>query len=138
MAELASNPTLREAVHDAMKAVGDLERLSARATQGRAGVRELVALRRSLEALPGVQRAVASCESLVLREHAGEITPAPELAAVLRAALVEDPPASRDAGAIKPGFDAELDGIREASRSRARVDRRRWRRPSARGPASAR
>jgi len=117
VAELVSNPALREGIHHAMNGVGDLERLSARATHGRAGLRELMALRRALEALPGVQRAVASCESLVLREHAGEITPAPELAEVLRAALVEEPPASRDGGAIKPGFDAELDAIRDASRA---------------------
>src|SRR5947199_402701 len=103
VAELTSNPTLREAIHVAMNGVGDLERLSARATHGRAGLRELIALRRSLEALPGVQQAVAACESLVVREHAGEITPAPGLAEVLRAAVVEEPPASREGGAIKPG-----------------------------------
>ena len=80
-------------------------------------MRELVALRRSLDALPGVQVAVAGCESLVLREHAGEIAPAPVLAAVLRSALAEEPPASRDGGAIKPGFDAELDTIRDASQA---------------------
>ena len=117
VAELTSAPTQREAIHDAMKGVGDLERLSTRATHGRAGLRELVALRRSIEALPGVQGAVVSCEALVLREHAGEITPAPGLAEVLHAALVDDPPAARDGGAIKPGFDAELDTIRDASRA---------------------
>jgi len=117
VAELTSNPTLREAIHGAMNGVGDLERLSARATHGRAGLRELIALRRSLEALPGVQRAVAVCESLVVREHAAEITPAPGLAEVLRAAVVEEPPSSRDGGAIKPGFDAELDAIRDASQA---------------------
>ncbi|HEV2216818.1 MAG TPA: DNA mismatch repair protein MutS [Candidatus Dormibacteraeota bacterium] len=117
VAELVASPASREAIHHAMKGVGDLQRLIARAAHGRAGARELVALRRSLEALPGVQSSVAGCESLVLREHADEIGPAPELASVLQAALVEDAPTSRDGGAIKPGFDPELDGVRDASRA---------------------
>ncbi|HET7467843.1 MAG TPA: DNA mismatch repair protein MutS [Candidatus Dormibacteraeota bacterium] len=117
VAELAANPSLRDAIHAAASGVGDLERLCARAAHGRAGVRELVTLRRSLESLPGVQAAVGGCDSLVLREHAAEIANAPELAGVLRAALVEDPPPSRDGVAIRAGFDGELDGIREASRS---------------------
>ncbi len=117
VSELTSNPVLRAAIHDSMKGAGDLERLSARAAHGRAGSRELIALRRSLEALPGVQNSVAGCESLVLRDHAGEIAPAPGLTEVLRAALVEEAPVSRESGAIKPGFDAELDAIRDASRA---------------------
>ena len=117
VAELVANPASREAIRHAMKGVSDLQRLTARAAHGRAGARDLVALRRSMEALPGVRSAVAGCESLVLREHAGEIGPAPELASVLRAALVEDAPTSRDGGAIKPGFDSELDGVRDASRT---------------------
>ncbi len=117
VAELAANASLRASIHAAMQSVGDLERLCARAAHGRAGVRELVTLRRSLEAVPGVQRAVSGCEALVLREHAAEVTAAPQLVEVLGAALLDEAPASRDASAIRPGYDAELDSIREASHS---------------------
>jgi DNA mismatch repair protein MutS len=77
-----------------------------------------VALRRSLEALPGVVEASAGVESLLVRELAAAVRPDEELAGELARALVEDPPAvMREGGAIRPGYDAELDGVHEASRS---------------------
>ncbi len=118
VAELASSADLREALATALKPVGDLERLTSRAAQGHASARELVALRRALEAIPFLQNAVAACEALVTRELAGQVSAAPELAQSLARALVEDPPAfAREGGAIRPGYDPELDGIAEASRS---------------------
>jgi DNA mismatch repair protein MutS len=118
VAELASSADLREALATTLKPVGDLERLTSRASQGHANARELVALRRALEAIPLLQTAVAACKALVSRDLAGQISDAPELAATLSLALVEDPPpVAREGGAIRPGFDAELDGIAEASRT---------------------
>ena len=45
--ELASSSDLREALATSLKPVGDLERLTSRASQGHANARELVSLRRS-------------------------------------------------------------------------------------------
>ena len=116
--ELASSPTLRESLARTLKEVGDLERLVSRAAQGRSNARELVALRRSLEAIPGVQEALTACSALAVRSLAAEITDAPDLAAELARALMEDPPAVlRSGGAVRPGYDGELDGIADASRS---------------------
>jgi DNA mismatch repair protein MutS len=118
VAELAASADLREALGTALKPVGDLERLTSRSAQGHASARELVALRRALEAIPFLQQAVSVCDALVIRELAGQISDAPELAESLARALVEDPPAvAREGGAIRAGFDAELDGIADASRS---------------------
>jgi DNA mismatch repair protein MutS len=116
--ELAASPTLREDLARALKEVGDLERLVSRAAQGRSNARELVALRRSVESIPAVKAALAACDALAVRSLASEITDAPELARELARALVEDPPAvARSGGAVRPGYDEELDGIAEASRS---------------------
>jgi DNA mismatch repair protein MutS len=118
VAELVASADLREPLAAALKPVGDLERLTSRAAQGHANARELVALRRALEAIPTLQSAVSACAALVIRQLAGQISAAPELAESLARALVEDPPAlTREGGAIRAGFDAELDGIAEASRS---------------------
>jgi DNA mismatch repair protein MutS len=118
VAELVGSPDLRGTLTGALKPVGDLERLAARSAQGHASARELVALRRSLEAIPALQNALGGCEALAIRELAGQISGAPELAQKLAQALVEDPPpVAREGGAIRAGFDAELDGIAEASRS---------------------
>jgi DNA mismatch repair protein MutS len=116
--ELASSPTLRDQLGPVLREVGDLERLVSRAAQGRASARELVALRRALEAIPAVQQAVTGCTTLFMRELAAGIIAAPELASELARALVEDPTAvSRGGGAIRRGYDGELDGIMEASSS---------------------
>jgi DNA mismatch repair protein MutS len=118
VAELERGVELRRSLQQALRGMGDLERLTARAAQGFASARELVALRRSLEALPGVAAALAGADSLALRDLAGRVVDAPELAALLAAALVEDPPPhNRDGGAIRAGFDGQLDSIHEASRS---------------------
>lgn len=116
--ELVGAPALRDRLQATLKPIGDLERLVSRAAQGHASARELVALRHSLEAIPALQEALGGCSALVARELAGEVNAAPELAARLAGALVDDPPSSsREGGAIRPGYDADLDGISEGSRS---------------------
>jgi DNA mismatch repair protein MutS len=116
--ELTADPPLRDRIAAALKVVGDLERLVSRAAQGRASARELVALHRSLEAIPAVQGALTACRSLAIRGLAAEISAAPVLAAELAHALVEDPPPIAQAGgAIRRGYDGALDAIVEASRS---------------------
>ena len=115
--ELVSSAPLRDRLREVLKPVGDLERLVARAGQGHATARELVALRRSLDALPTVKQELERCEALVTRELAARVSASPELAGRLAAALVDDPPAAtRDGGAIRAGFDADLDAIADASR----------------------
>ena len=117
VAELESNATQRHEIDSALKHVGDLERLVARAVQGRSGARELVALRMSLEAVPAVQSTVAVCTALAIRERASELSPSEPLRDVLSRALVDAPPTTRDGIAIRHGYDTELDGIADASRA---------------------
>src|SRR5581483_1809009 len=98
--ELAAGADLRDRLRSALKPVGDLERLVSRAAQGRASA-----------------RALGACTSLVVRELASDIAGAPALVDTLARALVDDPPAlMRDGGAIRAGFDADLDAIAHASR----------------------
>lgn len=116
--ELVAAPTLQDRLATALKDVGDLERLVSRAAQGRAGARDLVALRRSLDAIPAVRDTAGACEALAIRELTAQITIAPELTSELQRALIEDPPVhARDGGAIRRGYDDELDGITDASQS---------------------
>jgi len=117
VAELEANGTVRHAIAASLKHAGDLERLAARAAQGRSGPRELISLRTSLEAVPGVQRAVAACEALAIRELAAQLSPAEPLRDLLGRALVETAPVARDGSAIRAGYDPELDGIVDASRA---------------------
>ncbi|HEX6489603.1 MAG TPA: DNA mismatch repair protein MutS [Candidatus Dormibacteraeota bacterium] len=116
--ELSEAGATRSRLRDAIAAAGDLERLLSRAAQGHAGPRGLVALRTALDSLPALQDAAGALESLQLRTLASHLRADGHLAERLRAALVDEPPArAEEGGAIRAGFDPELDRIREASRS---------------------
>ena len=91
--------------------------------------RDLGALRGSLEALPRVARALASgdAEELAAAAPRPALLRAPEalpqLAGMLREALVDEPPAvargsrgANETGYVRDGFHAELDALREAVR----------------------
>ncbi|APD08882.1 MULTISPECIES: DNA mismatch repair protein MutS [Thermus] len=100
--------TLREGVRRLLFRLADLERLATRLELGRAGPRDLAALRRSLEILPE------------LKALLGEEVGLPELSfllAELRAALVDDPPLKlSEGGLIREGYDPHLDALRQAHR----------------------
>ena len=78
--ELVESPSLRDRLASVLRPVGDLERLVSRAAQGHASARELVTLRRSLEAIPAVHEALLPARSLVLHELAGQLDSVPDLA----------------------------------------------------------
>src|SRR5262249_2185912 len=99
-----------------VRAVGVLERPVALAAQGHASALELVALRRSLEAIPPVQDALSRSEALLTRELAAQVGAAPELVDLLARALVDDPPVTARERFIRHGFDAALDEISDASK----------------------
>ena len=116
--EFAFRSTERAKVQDTLKAVHDMERLVGRAALGSAGPRDLVALRQSLAAVPRVRMLLEEFQAPLIRSLAVEIDDLAELRQELDRTIVEEPPAAvRDGGAIRDGVDAELDGLRNISRS---------------------
>ncbi|GAA5335628.1 MULTISPECIES: DNA mismatch repair protein MutS [Thermus] len=95
---------LREGVRRLLFRLADLERLATRLELGRAGPKDLAALRRSLEILPEVKALL------------GEEVLLPDLGALLEeleAALVDEPPLKlSEGGLIREGYDPELDALR--------------------------
>jgi DNA mismatch repair protein MutS len=112
---LVEDPLARGQLQSELRGLPDLERIAARTGQGVATPRDLRALLKALLALPGVRRIAARWPEL-----AGS-TPSPfedELRDLLSRALVDDVPAMlKDGDVFKPGFDAELDGLRDGSRA---------------------
>ena len=118
--DLVGAPTLREALREALDSVSDLERLAGRICAGAAGPRDLVALRRSAEALPVLQALLGGGEAAgraqALSDLADDVDDLSDLAALIAVALVDEPPvALKEGGVIRGGFDAELDGVVEAA-----------------------
>ena len=109
----------RDRVREALDGVRDVERLAGRAALGRATPRELGALRDSILRLPDVRAALDGLEARgrasLLEEAADRFDLLQDLGDELARALVERPPAqASDGDAIRPGYDPELDELKDA------------------------
>jgi DNA mismatch repair protein MutS len=118
VAEFKAQTMLREEIRQNLRGIQDLERLASRATLGLAGPRDLVALRQSIARIPLLRRYLANCSAarlVALHEEMDELT---DVQQRLEQAIADDPPAlASDPGAIRRGFDAELDSLRDLSQS---------------------
>jgi len=119
---------LRGRERELLEDVPDLERLTNRIVGGTATPRDLVGVRKALETVPELQelldkgvdeqdRAASPLWSL-----AAELDPCEEVASLIGAAIVDDPPGKvSGGGVIRRGFSDELDGLLASVR-----DAREW------------
>ncbi|HET8648994.1 MAG TPA: DNA mismatch repair protein MutS, partial [Gemmatimonadales bacterium] len=114
---LAAAGSHRAALRESLDGVRDLERLAGRAAAGRATPRELGALRDSFNRLPQVAEALARFaleSSSLLQSLHREFDLLEDVAAELTDGLAERPPAQlSEGGVIRPGYDSELDELRD-------------------------
>ena len=96
--------------------IGDLERIHSRVALGSARPRDLAVLRDALAVLPRLRGPLEGCDDPLLQALENEIGTHPEVLALLRHAILEQPPVLiRDGGVIASGFDPELDRLRALS-----------------------
>ena len=120
--ELAVRTTDRGKVRDTLKSIQDLERLIARIALSTAGPRDLVALSRSLAAVPRLRLLLTDCQAPLARSLAGELDELGDVREWIDRAIVDEPPAlAREGGFVRDGFDTEVDGLRHISRSGKQV-----------------
>ena len=109
----------RTRVRDQLEHVGDVERMMARICCRRASPRDMAGLASSLEALPELAagtRAFAAAQLLQQLGSSEQLPLVEDLVSLVRAALVDEPPASlADGGTIRDGFHAGLDELRQIS-----------------------
>ena len=116
--EAAADLRRREGLRRSMDGVLDLERLLGRVALDSAGPREVMALAKTLGCLPGLVAAVKMFEAARWRELGASVDPLEDLHEMIVRTIAEEPPVSLgDGGAIREGVDAELDELRELSRS---------------------
>ncbi len=116
--ELTKATIARAEIRHALEGVLDLERLLAKVTLGTAGPRELLALGRSLAALPQLKRLAGGCAAPRLADIRDRIDEVAEARDRILAAIADTPPVTlNDGGAIRDGFDAALDELRDLSRN---------------------
>lgn len=111
---LSESRGLREEMFARLRPVGDLERTAARAAQGRASPRELLAIAEGLEAVPAI-RTLASEEEIsssALDELSGELDPSDRCVELIRRAIADEaPPKLGEGRVIAPGYSPELDDL---------------------------
>jgi DNA mismatch repair protein MutS len=117
IAWFAENSLARRRVADTLKDVADLERLINRVRGDIAIPRELVTLRRSLEAVPALKEIVDTAgDTAAIDWLKDELKPCGEVVTLIAGAVVDDPSSTfGEGGVIKPGFSEELDKLRQSS-----------------------
>jgi DNA mismatch repair protein MutS len=118
--EAAGDLRRREGVRRAMDGVLDLERLLGRVALDSAGPREVLALAGTLRCLPSLRDAVGMFSSGLWKElgdpHGFDTLE--DVHELVVATIVDEPPVTfADGGVVRSGIHAELDELRELSRS---------------------
>lgn len=115
IAALLGDAVLLGELRSRLAEIRDIERAAARLGGPSGNPRDLAVLAQSLERIPVL--AALSLPSVILASSGQRLHALPDLTRMLRAALVDEPPALvREGGFIRDGFDSGLDALRDASR----------------------
>jgi len=142
IADLLQEPELLGSIRAELKAIRDIERAAGRLSQASGNVRDLIALKISLQQIPALKRELGKLIERIEFGRAGlstrpktaregeapgdralpihlqnVIREMPALAEKLANALLDDPPLGlKEGGIFRDGHDADLDALRQASR----------------------
>jgi DNA mismatch repair protein MutS len=117
VAELHADHRLRQELRTVLDEALDLQRLTARASTGRATPRDLAAVARTLRLLPRLKAKLTGRRAALLNQLEDRLELCPDLRESLDAALVDDPPLSpKEGGVIRDAFKPELDELRAVAR----------------------
>ncbi|WP_332898048.1 DNA mismatch repair protein MutS [Haladaptatus sp. CMSO5] len=118
VAELTTALQTREAAHDHLRDVYDIERLIGRIARGRANARDLRSLKQTLDVVPHLRDLLRDCEADKLGSLRDGLDDLPEIRNLIERAIREDPPVEITEGrVIKPGYDDDLDDLRDTEHS---------------------
>ncbi len=107
-----------DALREAMRGISDVERITARVALRQVRPRELSGLRATLRDMPALRTLVPQGAALLLDMLAEALNPSPQIEALLRAAIADEPAVLlRDGGVIATGYDAQLDELRGISQN---------------------
>lgn len=120
------DPALRDRVEDALRGVGDMQRLAGKVASKRIGPRDFLRLRDSIEASEAIRVALSEAvDSPELSGVAAKMSDLTQLSATISRVISEDAPVVAGRGnTIAAGVDPELDELRELhSNSREALNR---------------
>ncbi len=107
------NQDLSVELEEYIRQIGDLERLISKVPLGKINPREVVQLRRSMEAIEPIKVLLGASENTSLQKIAGKLNPCKSMRDEIKRQLVEEPPANLNkGGVIASGFHEVLDDLR--------------------------
>lgn len=113
---LTGNHIVREELRAALRSISDMERLTNRLMIGKAGPRDLLALRESLGLVPQLKTLIEPFPALKALHD--RLDTCDEVYERIGEAITDEPPATLNTiGVIRPGYSQELDDILERTRS---------------------
>jgi len=105
-----------EPLENVLRGIGDVERILARVALKSARPRDLTQLREALGLLPQIHRALSGRTARLLCDIGQRIGEFPQVLAKLQQAILPEPATLiREGGVIAPGYDAQLDELRQLS-----------------------
>jgi len=116
--DLVEDAITREELALALREVTDIQRLTGRVVYGSAGCRDLAALAAGLGRLPHIRSLLDHCPSALFQSLRGQLDDLPQLRGLLERALRDEdekplPFSVREGGFIRPGYNAEVDDLRD-------------------------
>jgi DNA mismatch repair protein MutS len=112
---LTRDEVLRAEVGECLDGISDLERLTNRLLIGKAGPRDLIALRQSLETVPVLRQIIGGIPALAALVD--RLDPCEDVIDHVARAITDQPPATVNfTGIIRAGYSDELDNILETTR----------------------
>lgn len=112
---LTKDEAMRLDLRNMLQKVSDIERLTNRLLVGKAGPRDLLGLRSSLEVIPPIQNLIGNIPAL--NAISERMDSCEDIYADIGSALTDEPPATlTSTGIIRAGYSEELDDIYEKTR----------------------
>ena len=111
--EFVKHPGASSRLGEALRGIRDVPRILARLQNRLRNPRELGGIRDTLRVLPALREELLALPGEALATTAGRIRPEPDLLAQLESALADELPTDlAEGGALRTGYDAELDRLR--------------------------
>lgn len=114
--ELYNNFFIRDDLKHQLKDIYDLERLTGKLVCGNINARDFVAIKKTIAKFPEIKNILSQCKSKLLVHIYRSLDILDDVYELLDNAIDEQPSLSvKDGGIIKPGFNEQVDLLREAS-----------------------
>ncbi len=116
--EWIKQPVERQELRESLKGILDLERLTGKISLAAAHPRDFIALKRSLLPLPKIKSLLTPLVSRLNADIFCQWDNGQDIVELIDRAIMDEPAfLLTEGGIIKDGYDGELDGLREISRS---------------------